>query len=376
MKDNLLRNIRRRRQMLGLDQSQLANRLGVSRITYSKFENGRSAISDDMFYRLSRIFDVTPDTLLESPQRRAEVFFRHRSVRSQREKACNEQMMIDAERRFSDYEFLEEVTGYGKEPGCALLGMCRAVSSPADARAFGTEVRNALFRQGYDNVRRFGDALESGGIKYLAFDFPMASEFGFSLRLPSRAYAIAVNTSREVTGERQLFTLCHEAGHILMQHHTDDRDRSLAAEKLREKEADAFASGMLVPNDDFDSAWEGASGKPWFERILAVKQVFAVSYLTVIHRLEEKYRESTGRQSVPPYHTWFKENYLRRFGRTLSAHEEACPADIRIESTRFARLARKAYTDGEITLPRLAELLGKSLMETRAMVNEWAREGM
>ena len=29
---------------------------------------------------------------------------------------------------------------------------------------------------------------------------------------------------------------------------------------------------------------------------------------------------------------------------------------------------------GDITMPRLAELIGKSLLDTRALVNEWARE--
>ena len=56
MKDILARNIRRRRQILGLDQGQMADRIGVSRITFSKYENGKAAITDDVFYRLSRIF--------------------------------------------------------------------------------------------------------------------------------------------------------------------------------------------------------------------------------------------------------------------------------------------------------------------------------
>ena len=105
-----------------------------------------------------------------------------------------------------------------------------------------------------------------------------------------------------------------------------------------------------------------------------MKRIFTVSYLTVIYCLEERYRATSGKKTVPPYRNWFKENYIRRFGRTLPAHEEACPADIRIESARFVRLARKAFVAGDITMPRLAELIGKSLLETRTLVNEWARE--
>ena len=342
MKDVLARNIRRRRQILGLDQGQMADRIGVSRVTFSKYENGKATITDDVFYRLSRIFGVSPATLLESPDRRSAPLFRHKQVYSQQERASLDQR--------------------------------RDVVSADEARALGTEVRACLFRQGYDNVRRFGEALEANGVKFLSFAFPLSSEFGFSLKLPDGSCGIAVNNCDAVPGERQLFTLCHETGHLLMHHHDGDADDSPEARKRREQEANAFAAGMLIPTAEFNSAWDNTDGRLWFDRILAVKRIFTVSYLTVIHCLEERYRATSGKKTIPPYRNWFKENYLRRFGRTLPAHEEACPADIRIESARFIRLARRAFVAGDITMPRLAELIGKSLLETRTLVNEWARE--
>ena len=373
MKDILARNIRRRRQILGLDQGQMADRIGVSRITFSKYENGKAAITDDVFYRLSRIFGISPAALLECPDRRSAPLFRHKQVYSQQERASLDQMILDAERKFEDYAELESFVGEKIE--CSeLLSMRRSVASIDEARVFGTEIRACLFRQGYDNVRRFGEALEANGIKFMSFAFPLSSEFGFSLKLPDGSCGIAVNNGDAVPGERQLFTLCHETGHLLMHHQDGDADDSPEARKRREKEANAFAAGMLIPVDEFNSAWDNTEGRLWFDRILAVKRIFTVSYLTVIHCLEERYCAASGKKTAPPYRNWFKENYLRRFGRTLPAHEEACPADIRIESARFIRLARKAFVAGDITMPRLAELIGKSLLETRALVNEWARE--
>ena len=373
MKDVLARNIRRRRQILGLDQGQMADRIGVSRVTFSKYENGKATITDDVFYRLSRIFGVSPATLLESPDRRSAPLFRHKQVYSQQERASLDQMILDAEKKFEDYEQLESFAGEKIEDS-ELLSMRRDVVSADEARALGTEVRACLFRQGYDNVRRFGEALEANGVKFLSFAFPLSSEFGFSLKLPDGSCGIAVNNGEAVPGERQLFTLCHEVGHLLMHHQDGDADDAPEAKKRREKEANAFAAGMLIPTAEFNSAWDNTEGRLWFDRILAVKRIFTVSYLTVIYCLEERYRATSGKKTVPPYRNWFKENYIRRFGRTLPAHEEACPADIRIESARFVRLARKAFVAGDITMPRLAELIGKSLLETRTLVNEWARE--
>ena len=373
MKDMLARNIRRRRQILGLDQGQMADRIGVSRITFSKYENGKAAITDDVFYRLSRIFGISPAALLESPDRQSVPLFRHKKVYSQQERASLDQMILDAERKFEDYGELESFANERIEDS-ELRSMQRRVASVDEARAFGTEVRACLFRQGYDNVRRFGEALEANGVKFLSFAFPLSSEFGFSLKLPNGTCGIAVNNGVAIPGERQLFTLCHEVGHLLMHHQDEDAEDSPEAKKRREKEANAFAAGMLIPSAEFNSAWDNTDGRLWFDRILAVKRIFTVSYLTVIYCLEERYRATSGKKTVPPYRNWFKENYLRRFGRTLPAHEEACPADVRIESARFIRLARKAFVAGDITMPRLAELLGKSLLETRALVNEWARE--
>ena len=373
MKDILARNIRRRRQILGLDQGQMADRIGVSRMTFSKYENGKATITDDVFYRLSRIFGISPAALLESPDRQSAPLFRHKKVYSQQERASLDQMILDAERKFEDYAELESFANE-KIESSELLSLQRHVASTEEARAFGTEVRACLFRQGYDNVRRFGEALEANGVKFLSFAFPLSSEFGFSLKLPDGSCGIAVNNGEAVPGERQLFTLCHEVGHLLMHHQDGDADDAPEAKKRREKEANAFAAGMLIPTAEFNSAWDNTEGRLWFDRILAVKRIFTVSYLTVIYCLEERYRATSGKKTVPPYRNWFKENYVRRFGRTLPAHEEACPADIRIESARFVRLARRAFVAGDITMPRLAELIGKTLLETRALVNEWARE--
>ena len=373
MKDILARNIRRRRQILGLDQGQMADRIGVSRMTFSKYENGKATITDDVFYRLSRIFGISPAALLESPDRQSAPLFRHKKVYSQQERASLDQMILDAERKFEDYAELESFANE-KIESSELISLQRHVASTEEARAFGTEVRACLFRQGYDNVRRFGEALEANGVKFLSFAFPLSSEFGFSLKLPDGSCGIAVNNGEAVPGERQLFTLCHEVGHLLMHHQDGDADDAPEAKKRREKEANAFAAGMLIPTAEFNSAWDNTEGRLWFDRILAVKRIFTVSYLTVIYCLEERYRATSGKKTVPPYRNWFKENYVRRFGRTLPAHEEACPADIRIESARFVRLARRAFVAGDITMPRLAELIGKTLLETRALVNEWARE--
>lgn len=372
MDNRLAENIKRYRLMRGLDQSQLASLLAVSRVTYSKIETGRSKPTDDMFYRIAKVFGISPVLLLENSQPRSNPRFRHKKIRTQQENAFCVQAILDAERKFADYEFIEEVAKENCPPSAGFMGLRRTVQNVAEARQFGSEVRKFFFSQGFTSVRRLGEALEANGVKYLAFPFSTAAEFGFTLQLPSGHFAIAVNTNISIPGERQLFTLCHEVGHMLLHSFDEPTDEISAVEaKHIENEADAFASGLLLPDDEFEAAWRSSDGVPWFNRVLSVKKIFMVSYKTVLKRLEER----SGTNPPPPYRVWFHQNYRRQFGRSLPAREEACPSDIRIESSRFIRLARKIFFDGEITMSRLAEVLGKSILETRDLVSSWTKEG-
>ena len=376
--DDLTKNIKRFRLMRGYDQDRMSGLLGISRVTYSKLENGKSKVTDDLFYQISRVLEVAPEALLDSPEAKSRPFFRRKKTMTLQQRACNDQMILDAERKLLDYAFLEDVTQEANRVNPELEALKHPVGSLADAKALGTQVRKLFYAQGYANVGRFGEAIEANGIRFLPFTFPSNDEFGFTLKFKDGMMGIAVNTHSSIPGERQLFTLCHEVGHYMMHCMIEEAQggESIPPDEAKrmEKEADAFASGLLMPDADFDAAWNATEGQLWFNRVLEVKKLFSVSYQTVIYRLDEKYRDATGKKVAPPYRVWFRQNYHRRFGRELPAREEACPSGIRVTSSRYLRLARRAFLSHEITMSRLAELLGKGALETRALANEWARE--
>ena len=60
----LSENIFRYRRSLGLSQEQLADRIGVSRQTISKWEGGQSAPDVEKLIVLSECFDITIDALI------------------------------------------------------------------------------------------------------------------------------------------------------------------------------------------------------------------------------------------------------------------------------------------------------------------------
>lgn len=60
--------------------------------------------------------------------------------------------------------------------------------------------------------------------------------------------AIVVNVREDISVERQIFTVAHELGHIVM--HQGSFDGGFAEEKEKEeKEADQFASYFLMPKE-------------------------------------------------------------------------------------------------------------------------------
>lgn len=52
----------------GLTQKELAERLGVSRLTVNEIVNERRGVTPDMAYRLARVFNTTPQLWLNLQQ--------------------------------------------------------------------------------------------------------------------------------------------------------------------------------------------------------------------------------------------------------------------------------------------------------------------
>ncbi|WP_153766953.1 ImmA/IrrE family metallo-endopeptidase [Endozoicomonas sp. OPT23] len=77
-----------------------------------------------------------------------------------------------------------------------------------------------------------------------------------------------VYLNSEDTARRQLFTLAHEIGHIVLHLNegSDDQDfvdyRKPGPKTSKEKEADTFAAEILMPEQHFINAWKKWTGIP------------------------------------------------------------------------------------------------------------------
>ncbi len=101
-------------------------------------------------------------------------------------------------------------------------------------------------------------------------------------------------------------------------------------DEQQEREADRFASEFLMPSDVFWDEWEEARGRPLVERVFKLKQIFRVSYRTVLYRVAE---ETSDRQ------IWgkFYSQYKRRTGNGLAKTDEPGAIDLRPRLPRVLR---------------------------------------
>lgn len=371
MKDELKtfgRNLRRQRLILGWDQELSAAYLEVSPTMYRRYEAGGAEPGEEVLQRLVEKFGLPLGHYFRDNAVYQHRFFRALKRQTARDKALIEQATIDASRRLRDYRFLEEATQEIVPNERLFLRNVPARRRNIEETAL--KVREYLVKMGLTDNELLGRVVERLGVKIILLPFRVESCFGFTLKLDEEHVAIVVNSDKEISEERRLFTLAHEIGHILLHSHGPSIE-SMSDEEVEriEDEANRFAAQLLMPQASFDEEWQASSGVRWMERVLAVKQAFRVSYKTVLHRLQAC-EGGVGRQSL---YARFCQQYQVRYGVSLSGHKEPFPYSFASGGlSRFARLCRKAYEVEAISLSRLAELLEIPFRKARELVNEWA----
>jgi len=362
------RNLRRIRAASGLSQMKVAKAAGISRVGYSAIESGRTESPKvGNLQAIARALGVGLAELLSVPDRPRTVRFRFGSLRGGRLEAQREQLVLDVARWLQDFNALEDMLedrreyvleGLGREP--RQRGGSNRVIRTAEA------ARRALDLSDREPIRDICGLLESAGVKVWLVARDLDKFFGLSVASGDGGPAIVVNTRDGIPVERQIFTAAHELGHLLL--HPGAYDVAKVNEdKVEEKEADTFASHFLMPSVAFNKEWEDTYGLRSVNRVLHVKRIFRVSYMTVLLRLAGLGREDSGKLIAV-----FRGQYKARTGKSLTAKAEPHPlADVDFIEERLSRLVRLAVERELITLSRAAEILGLALDEMRERARSW-----
>lgn len=378
-------NLRRIRGSKGLNQVQVAQRAGLSRIGYRNLEEGQSEPRTDTLKAIAGALGVPVAELLLPVRPLTRVRFR-----AQRKLKSREEVLATVARQLDHYGQLEELLGERRRP--AFSKVQRAIGDLAgEMRAIEAahRVREAFGLKEGDTIRDICGLLEDHGIKVLTPSVASDGFFGLSVGSEDGGPAVVVNTWERISVERWIFSAAHELGHLVM--HLDAYDvEETDEEDSQEKEADVFASYFLAPDAVFKKELQEAWGLSLYDRVFKLKRLFRISYRSVLYRIAQ------GLPVAQKKRLWIQFNveYKRKNrGRSLpgNVEPEGLPSDAffrrpaekgaeepeRLDrhdfmQDRLARLVRRALETDAITLAKAANVMDLDLNEMRELSNSWA----
>ncbi len=357
---NISRNLKALRAAKSLTQPQLATQAGISTGQLGNIERGQAEPRIDTIYSIASALGVGLDELLMEPRQLNSVRFR-----ASKKVKFRDRIIAEVASKLEDYNFIEKSLGLETVSKLdkireELKKHRKGKKRPAKA----AEICRAVFGLSDDEpIRDICGLLEKNGIKIIRFVYKKNDFFGLAVGGDDGGPAVIVNTWERISVERWIFSAVHELGHLLL--HLDAFDSEITEENDRqEKEADSFASHFLMPEKSFEKEWIESRGLPIIERVLKVKQIFFVSYKTVLHRIGENV-------DFNPFEKFNKLWYKER-RESLSGHSEPGRlSESAFREDRLARLTRDAIEKELITVSRAADILGLSLDEMRNRAKQW-----
>ncbi len=383
--DAVGRNVRRLRVRRKLSQGAVAQRAGLSRMGYAKIENGDTEPRAESLMKIAEVLGVGLDELLRPVRPLTLVRFRADGRMTTRE-----DILAQVSQWLDDYNSLEEMLGaqsrvaYGF--GSIAGQLSRFPAGPERARQAADRVRRAA-GIGDEIFRDPCGFLEDSGIKVFTPSVAAEGWFGMSVGPGDGGPAVVVNVWERISVERWIFSATHELGHLLL-HLQSFRVENTEENPDEEREADMFASHLLMPEELFDREWSGTSGRNFVDRVFKVKRIFGVSWQTVLYRLASKTQGEPARiwrqfyaehkrihgaslRKVDEPRALGREEFMRGRPVARAAEEPSRLVEADFVGDRLHRLVRQAVEQGLISLSRAAEVLRLDLKNMRALAASW-----
>ncbi|NQT45889.1 MAG: ImmA/IrrE family metallo-endopeptidase [Candidatus Omnitrophica bacterium] len=363
-------NLKRLRIARHLSKKKISEDAGLSRVAYSNIENGKAEPRVSNLQRIGNVLGVGIQELVTPAPNISSLRFRSLKTLSSVEVSKRKQIVGDVANWLKDFNEIE-----GMLDNKIAYSFKTPYHKESEPRKVAKEIRGRLDLAPAEVINDICGLLESAGIKIYPVGSDLSKFFGLSVAEPDGGPAIGINTSDNISIERQIFTVAHELGHLLL--HKDSYNASgLKEDKRQENEADEFASYFLMPQEAFDKKWKENRGKHWLDGVLHIKRIFKVSFGTVLNRLIEV--------GVTDNSIWrkFYWTYEQKFGKKLTDHKEPEGLDgsgkepiglVEADFTedRLSCLVREALEKELISFSRAAEILKISIEKMRERTNSW-----
>jgi Zn-dependent peptidase ImmA (M78 family)/transcriptional regulator with XRE-family HTH domain len=267
--------IREAREARGLSLEAFAEALGVTKQAVARFESGQAAPSGETLRRIIVVTEQPPSFFVMQRERAANgisPFWRglkrmelhHRKRISRRL-----EWAADVVSLLSDYVDLPDVAVPSVD--FDVMSDFGAVEKAADALRENWGLGRGPLRDLSSVMELHGFILVRENVDCIDMDAVSAWQFG----RPYVLYSADVSS-----GPRTAFNLAHEMGHMVLHSSVEVTSDNLA---IVEKQADRFASALLLPQETFSREVLGTS----LDHFLFLKEKWGVSIAAMAYRCRE-----------------------------------------------------------------------------------------
>lgn len=320
------------RKMCGLSQQDVADRVGVSRMSISKYERGKMTPSSDVLVKLSRALGIKVEYLLRPVEITLSVpAFRKKSRLRKRE----QYMIVERTREWLE-RYLEVERLFGALPCFVQPEIDRHVDAVAGAERVAEKLRE-VWELGFDAIGNLMEILEARAIKVGIVEG--VDDFD-ALTMWVNGKEPVIVVKGDIPGDRQRFNLAHELGHLILQ-----PGNGLDEEKA----AYRFAGAFLVPARAAHQ--EIGEHREWLHlhELHLLKHKYGLSMQAWIYRAKDLgiISEAVAGRLFKQF--WKKEWYREEPGDQIASEKPG----------RMKRLVLRALAEEAISRSRATELLGE-----------------
>jgi len=218
----------------------------------------------------------------------------------------------------------------------------------------------------YGDERTLRMALEKSGFFLFLYPFGRESISGACYRF-GEIKIIIVNSSQSIG--RQHFTMCHELGHVILEHgNILDINGEMPTSKV-EREADLFAVEFLLPEECLFE-FINTKKKLDFLDILEISQRFRVSYEYALNRVKEL---------LPKKRVEHLQNNIKvtEWAQKLGYDEKLYlpTEEVYFSNTHYIKLALEALEKEKISVGKFMELMDDIEIDGYGVLRELRGEG-
>lgn len=353
--------LRQYREVAGLTQVQLGERLGVARQTVAAWEHGSSDPTVAQLFAIARALAIPVDLLLtRSIDDTGQSNTTRLLFRADRREELRPEVLHLLEWKAADYHAAERLSG---EIPALPESRPLAAYNPDVVEAIAGELRDWLgVRQG--PLRDVIGLLEGKGLKVILHPLP-ASVSGFSAYSVESGAVIFINENHPA--ERQYFTALHELGHLVL--HRAEYSQPGAESKgkdPREVCVDHLAGALLLPRETTAAELHAYRGK-WIPEplLLDLKVRYWVSMRTVLYRAKQLgliTAVQMGRQ-------------IGVLNKEYGVGSEPGTVPTRQGMSRLGRIVYALLLADKITTSRAAEILALPLLDIQESLAAWLDGG-